>query len=134
MKKVYYEDFDKPEVFKADIKRGKLKHFKCFLPLPNGKERIELGDYFFVDDIDPRGQDALTYLDGEHLFDAIEQLEQDAPFSTPEDFWKAYDLCRVEPYRLIWELLSPEVALKVIESKAKAFQEFLKNVNEGRTI
>ena len=114
-----FTDFLDPELFKANIRQGKINHFKCYLPLPNGKERIELGDFILDGKEDPRGQDILTCLDKDDLEAEVEALEHDAPYSTPEEFWEAYDLCRVDPYRLVWELLSPEVAIYIFDQQSK---------------
>ena len=112
-----FTDFLDPELFKANIRQGKINHFKCYLPLPNGKERIELGDFILDGKEDPRGQDILTCFDKDDLDDAVEALEHDAPSSTDKDFWEAYDLCRICPYNLIWELLSPEVAIHLFDHR-----------------
>ena len=108
-----------PLTLTEQIKTGEVRHFQCFLPLPNGKERIGLGDFFYLKSDDPRGDQVLTLLDKDDLEDEVEALEQDAPYSTPEEFWEAYDLCRVDPYRLVWELLSPEASLRDIEMNQK---------------
>ena len=118
MEKVFTINLD-PEIFKANIASGKINHFKCYLPLPNGKERIELGDFILDGKEEPRGQDILTSFDKDDLEDEVEALEVDAPNSTPEEFWEAYDLCKVDPYRLVWELLSPEVAIHIFDQQSK---------------
>ena len=110
MEKVF-TDFLDPEIFKANISSGKINHFICYLPLPNRKGRIQLGDFILDGKEDPRGEDILTCFDKDDLEDEVEALEHDAPDTTPEEFWEAYDLCRVDPYRLEWELLSPEAAI-----------------------
>ena len=114
-----FTDFLDPELFKANIRQGKINHFKCYLPLPNGKERIELGDFILDGKEDPRGQDILTCLDKDDLDDLVEALEDEAPNSTPEEFWRAYDCCRVFPEELIWVLLTPEVAIYLFDQRAK---------------
>ena len=110
MEKVF-TDFLDPEIFKANISSGKINHFICYLPLPNRKGRIQLGDFILDGKEDPRGEDILTCFDKDDLEYEVEALEHDAPDTTPEEFWEAYDLCRVDPYRLEWELLSPEAAI-----------------------
>ena len=107
------------ELFKDAIRSGKVNHFICYLPLPNGKERIDLGDFIFDGKFDPTGEDILTSFDKDDLDDEVEALKDDAPNSTPEEFWEAYDLCRVDPYRLIWELLTPEAAIHLFDQQAK---------------
>ena len=106
-----------PETFKSHIRQGKLNHFICYLPLPNGEEEIELGHFIFDGRIDPRGKDILINFDKDDLDAEVEALEHDAPDSTPEEFWQAYDLCRVDPYKLVWELLAPETAIYIFEQR-----------------
>ena len=106
---IIFPDLIEPEIFKANITSGKINHFICYLPLPN--DRIKLGDYILDGKEDPRGEDILTCLDKDDLDAEVEALEHDAPDSTPEEFWEAYDLCKVDPYRLEWELLSPEASI-----------------------
>tara|TARA_B100001250_G_C19721094_1_gene753853 strand:- start:299 stop:709 length:411 start_codon:yes stop_codon:yes gene_type:complete len=113
-----------PLTHKEQIKTGEVRHFLCFLPLPNGKERIELGGFFYEKNIDPRGDQILTLLDQDDLEEHVKSLEHDAPDSTPEEFWEAYDLCRVKPHRLIWELLSPEASLLDLEMQEKIREKF----------
>ena len=113
-----------PTTHKEQIKSGEVRHFQCFLPLPNGKERIELGDFFYNKNDDPRGDQILTLLDKDDLEVEVEALEHDAPDSTPEEFWEAYDLCRVDPYKLVWELLSPEDSLWSIGMQEKINERF----------
>ena len=93
------------------IEQGEVKHYQCYLPLPNGYERIHLGDFFYHKNDDPRGEEILKLFDKDDLEVEVESLEHDAPNSRPEDFWESYDICRVDPYRLIWEQLSTEAAL-----------------------
>ena len=116
-----------PTTHKEQIKSGEVNHFQCFLPLPNGKERIELGDFFYHNNDDPRGDEILTLFSKDDLEDEVEALEHDAPHSTPEEFWEAYDLCRVDPYKLVWELLSPEASLWDIEIHQKQRAIFEEN-------
>ena len=110
MEKIY-PDLLEPEIFKANIKQGKINHFICYLPLPNGKGRIRLGDFILDGKEDPRGEDILTCFDKDDLEDEVEALKHDVPDTTPEEFWEAYDLCKVDPYRLEWELISPEASI-----------------------
>ena len=112
-------DFLDPEIFKANIKQGKINHFVCYLPLPNGKEKIELGDFILDGKEYPSGENVLTSFDKDDLDDLVEALEDDAPNSTPEEFWEAYDQCRVEPSLLVWELLAPEVAILIFDQRTK---------------
>ena len=114
-----FTDFLDPELFKANIASGKINHFKCFLPLPNGKDRIELGDFILDGKEDPRGQDILTCFDKDDLEDVVEALKHDAPSSIDKDFWEAYDCCRVLPNELIWVLLTPEAAISIFDQKSK---------------
>ena len=114
---IIFPDLLEPEIYKSNIKQGKLNHFICYLPLPNGKEKIELGDFILDGKTDPRGQDILTSFDKDDLDAEVEALEHDAPDSTPEEFWQAYDLCRVDPYKLVWELLAPETAIYIFEQR-----------------
>ena len=111
-----------PSTFKESIKKGEIRHFQCFLPLPNGRERIALGDFFYEKNDDPRGDEILTLLDKDDLEVEVEALEHDAPDSTPEEFWEAYDNCRVDPYKLEWQLLSAEASLWDIEMHEMARQ------------
>ena len=62
---IIFPDLLEPEIYKSNIKQGKLNHFICYLPLPNGKEKIELGDFILDGKTDPRGQDILTCFDKE---------------------------------------------------------------------
>ena len=112
-------DLVDPELYKAKIKQGKLNHFICYLPLPNGKEKIELGDFILDGKEYPDGEDVLTSFDKDDLDDLVEALEDEAPNSTPEEFWRAYDCCRVLPNELIWVLLTPEVAIYLFDQRAK---------------
>ncbi len=97
--------------FKRLIKLGQVQEFQCFLPLPNGHERVHLGDFTYHINDDPRGEEILKLFDKDDLEVEVEALEHDAPNSTPEEFWESYDQCRLDPYKLVWELLSPEAAL-----------------------
>lgn len=77
---------------------------------------MELGSFILDGKEDPRGIDVLTSFDKEDLEDEVKKIKRlDTPHITPEDFWEAYDLCRVDPYRLIWEIYDPEDAIFVFE-------------------
>ena len=89
------------------------------------KEKIELGDFIFDGKSDPRGKDVLVCFDKDDLETQIESLEHDAPDTTPEEFWEAYDKCRVNPYELEWQLLSPEASLLALKYQEMAHQNYL---------
>ena len=114
-----------PSSLKEDITEGKIRHFECFLPLPNGRESIKLGEFFYPINEDPRGEEILTLFDKDDLETEIESLEHDAPDTTPEEFWEAYDKCRVNPYELEWQLLSPEASLIALKYQEMAHQNYL---------
>ena len=116
-----------PEIVQENLKQGKINHFICYLPLPNGMEKIELGDFIFDGKCNPRGKDVLACFDKDDLDAEVEALEHDAPKSTLEEFWEAYDSCRVDPYKLIWELLSPEASIYSLEMTALA-RENMKDI------
>ena len=120
---IIFPDLLEPEIYKSNIKQGKLNHFICYLPLPNGKEKIELGDFILDGKTDPRGQDILTCFDKDDLDAEVEALEHDAPDSTPEEFWQAYDSCRVNPYNLKWQLLSEELAIQIFVATNQQSEE-----------
>ena len=112
-----------PDTFKSHIRQGKLNHFICYLPLPNGEEKIELGHFIFDGRIDPRGTDVLFYFDEDDLEDEVDALEHDAPKTTPKEFWEAYDSCRYDPYNLKWELLSEELAIQIFVATNQQSEE-----------
>ena len=112
-----------PDAFKSQIRQGKLNHFICYLPLPNGEEEIELGHFIFDGRIDPRGKDILINFDKDDLETEVEALEHDAPKTTPKEFWEAYDSCRVNPYNLEWQLLSEELAIRIFEATNQQSEE-----------
>ena len=112
-----------PDAFKSHIRQGKLNHFICYLPLPNGEEEIELGHFIFDGRIDPRGKDILINFDKDDLETEVEALEHDAPKTTPKEFWEAYDSCRVNPYKLEWQLLSEELAIRIFEATNEQSEE-----------
>ena len=112
-----------PDAFKSQIRQGKLNHFICYLPLPNGEEEIELGHFIFDGRIDPRGKDILINFDKDDLESEVEALEHDAPKTTPKEFWEAYDSCRVNPYNLEWRLLSEELAIRIFEATNQQSEE-----------
>ena len=108
----FFTEYMDPDTFKSHIRQGKLNHFICYLPLPNGEEEIELGHFIFDGRIDPRGKDILINFDKDDLETEVEALEHDAPKTTPKEFWEAYDSCRVNPYNLKWRLVSEELAIQ----------------------
>ena len=118
-----FTEFMDPETFKSHIRQGKLNHFICYLPLPNGEEEIELGHFIFDGRLDPRGKDILINFDKDDLDAEVEALEHDAPDSTPEEFWQAYDSCRVNPYNLKWQLLSEELAIQIFVATNQQSEE-----------
>ena len=118
-----FTEFMDPETFKSHIRQGKLNHFICYLPLPNGEEKIELGDFIFDGRIDPRGKDILINFDKDDLETEVEALEHDAPKTTAKEFWEAYDSCRVNPYNLEWQLLSEELAIRIFEATNEQSEE-----------
>ena len=102
--------FEQHEV-KQLVEKEQIRVFQVYLPFSSG-ERIHLADLYFPFTADPRGTDVLSLLfEKEDLEDEVESLEHDAPCTTPEQFWEAYDACRVDPYQLKWEVLSKEAAL-----------------------
>ena len=53
----------------------------------------------------------------------VEALEHDAPKTTAKEFWEAYDSCRVNPYKLEWQLLSEELAIRIFEATNEQSEE-----------